>query len=101
MAAVSIFAPEETEQWFELLLWEQKSTVQLDTPLIATRSAVESIGRVERLDKEIHRLVAYIQHLPNGKLEWNVIVARLGVERPEYFTPAEIPLVRKLAHGND
>ena len=40
-AAVSIFAPEESEQWLKLLFWEQESTVQLDAPLIATRSAVE------------------------------------------------------------
>ncbi len=101
MATVSIFAPEETEQWLKLLLWEQKSTVQLDAPLIATSSAVESIGRVERLDKEIHGLVAYLKYLSNRKLQWNVIVARLGVESPENFTPADVPLLRKLAHGND
>ena len=101
MAAVSIFAPEETEQWLKLLFWEQECAVQLDAPLSTTSSAVESIGRVERLDKEIEGLIAHRDYLPNRNLKWNVIVARLGIEGPEYFTPADVPLVRKLANGND
>ena len=101
MAAIPIFAPEETEKRLKPLFWEQESAVQLDAQLVATSSAVQSMGRVERLDKEINGVVSQLGYFPNRKLKGNVVVTCLGVEFPEYFTPADVPLIRKLAHCND
>ena len=101
MTAVPILVPEETEQWIELLFWEQESAVQLDAPLVATSSAVEFIGRVERLDKEINGVVSQLGYFPNRNLKGNVVVTCLCVELPEYLTPADVPLVGKLPNSND
>ena len=92
---VPSIAPEETELWLEFHLLQ----FNLTPDLTATSSAVESIGRVERLDKQIDELIARFEQVPSRNQEWNVVVANIGVEVPEYLTPTDVKLLGKYSFG--
>jgi hypothetical protein len=73
---VTAAVEQATKQRAELLVREQEGDVQLHAPL-RCRSLAKTFGCVERLDKDVDRLITDLADLPQSDVDRDVVVARL------------------------